>query len=161
MPRTIATTTDVDRESLLDFVRPRHKFVLITPRRDGRTQSSPVTGGVDPEGRLVVASYPQRAKVRNVRRHGSAAVLVLSDDFEDAWVHVDGPCEVLDAVGEDGQPDEAALDAFVDYFRAVAGEHDDWQEYRQAMVAQGKSLLRLTPESWSPVATGGFPPELA
>jgi hypothetical protein len=43
----------------------------------------------------------------------------------------------------------------------ISGEHPDWDEYREAMVAQGKSLLRITPRSWGPVATGGFPARLA
>jgi hypothetical protein len=55
----------------------------------------------------------------------------------------------------------AAADALVDYYRAIAGEHPDWDEYRQAMIRQDKSLLRITPTSWSPVATGGFPARLA
>jgi hypothetical protein len=46
-------------------------------------------------------------------------------------------------------------------YRAIAGEHPDWAEYRAAMLRQGKSLLRITPRRWGPVATGGFPPELA
>ena len=54
MPRQIATTTEVDREALLEFARPRHRMVLITTRRDGRPKASPVTGGVDPEGRFVI-----------------------------------------------------------------------------------------------------------
>ncbi len=163
MARKIATQDDVDREQLLEFARPRHKFVLITRRSDGRPQSSPVSGGVDADGRLVIASYPTRAKVKNARRDPRVSVLVLSDEFDAEWVHVDGTCEVLDAAGHDGrgEPDEAALDAFVEYFRSIAGEHGDWDEYRRAMVDQGKSLLRVTPDDWSPVATGGFPPELA
>jgi hypothetical protein len=55
----------------------------------------------------------------------------------------------------------AAVDPLVDYFRAISGEHPDWAEYREAMVAQGKSLLRVSPVSWGPVATGGFPARLA
>lgn len=153
MPRTIATNTDVDREQMLEFVRPRHHFVLITERRDGGPQASPVTGGVDAEGRLVIATYPERAKTRNARRTGTASVLVLSDDFGGAWLQVDGECEVLDI------PD--AVEPLVDYFRAISGEHPDWDEYRAAMAEQGKSLLRITPTRWSPVATGGFPARLA
>jgi hypothetical protein len=26
------------------------------------------------------------------------------------------------------------------------------------MVKQGKSLIRITPTRWGPIATGGFPP---
>jgi PPOX class probable F420-dependent enzyme len=150
MPRRIATADDVGLEELLDFIRPRHHMVLTTFRRDGSLQSSPVTAGVDDDGRIVIASYPQRAKSANIRRAGRASVVVLSDDFNGPYVQVDGPAEVIEL------PD--AVEPLVDYFRAVAGEHSDWDEYRQAMVDQGKCLLRVTPQRWGPVATGGFPP---
>ncbi len=153
MARTIATTTTVDEAALLDFVRPRHQMVLITTRGDGRPQASPVTGGVDDAGRIVVTSYPERAKVRNVRRDPHVSVLVLSDDFGGAWVQVDGVAEVVDAVDD--------VEPFVEYFRTISGEHPDWEEYRRAMVVQGKSLMRITPTRWGPVATGGFPARLA
>jgi hypothetical protein len=61
MPRTIATNTKVDLEGLLEFVRPRHHMLLITTRADGTPQASPVSGGVDQEGRIVISSYPERA----------------------------------------------------------------------------------------------------
>ena len=70
-------------------------------------------------------------------------------------MQVDGSAEVLD------MPDREAEDALVGYFRCISGEHPDWAEYREAMVAQGKSLLRISPVSWGPVATGGFPARLA
>jgi len=54
-----------------------------------------------------------------------------------------------------------AVDALVDYYRSISGEHPDWAEYRDAMLKQGKSLLRVTPRRWGPVATGGFPARLA
>ncbi|WP_299445399.1 PPOX class F420-dependent oxidoreductase [uncultured Phycicoccus sp.] len=154
MARSIATNTTVGRDELLDFVRPRHRMVLITTRgSDGRPQASPVTGGVDASGRIVVTSYPERAKVRNARRDPHASVVVLSDDFGGAWVQVDGDVEVVDAADD--------VEPFVEYYRAIAGEHPDWDEYRGAMLTQGKSLLRITPTRWSPVATGGFPARLA
>jgi PPOX class probable F420-dependent enzyme len=120
---------------------------------DGGPQASPVTCGVDDEGRIVIATYPERAKTRNVRRDPRVSVLFLSDDFGGAWVQVDGTGEVLDV--------PAAVEPLVDYYRAISGEHPDWAEYRGAMVNQGKSLLRVTPERWGPVATGGFPARLA
>jgi len=153
MPRTVATNTSVDRDALLDFVRPRHQLILIATRADGTPQASPVTGGVDVQGRIVISTYPERAKARNLRRNPAATVLVLSDDFGGAWVQVDGEAEVIDL--------PEALDPLVDYYRAISGEHPDWDEYRAAMVAQGKSLLRITPTRWGPVATGGFPARLA
>ena len=153
MPRTIATNDAVDLEGLLDFVRPRHHMVLLTARSDGRPQASPVTGGVDGRGRVVVSTYPERAKTANARRDPRVSVVVLSDDFGGAWVQVDGDCEVIDP------PD--SVEPLVEYFRCISGEHPDWDEYRQAMRDQGKSLLRITPTRWGPVATGGFPARLA
>jgi len=153
MPRSIATNTPVSLEELLAFVRPRHHMVLVTQRSSGGVQTSPVTAGVDDAGRIVISSYPDRAKVANVRRSPEVSVLVLSDDFGGAWVQVDGQCEVIDL--------PEAVEPLVDYYRAISGEHPDWDEYRAAMVAQGKCLLRVTPSRWGPVATGGFPPGLA
>jgi PPOX class probable F420-dependent enzyme len=153
MPRTIATTTTVDRAGLLEFIRPRHHAVLMTTRRDGRPQSSPNTCGVDTDGRIVISTYPERAKAANVRRDPRVSVCVLSDEFGGAWVHLDGTAEVLDL------PD--SLEPLVDYYRCIAGEHPDWAEYRAAMRAQGKSLIRVTIERWGPIATGGFPARLA
>ncbi|MGZ8764139.1 MAG: PPOX class F420-dependent oxidoreductase [Acidimicrobiia bacterium] len=153
MSPKIATNETVDLEGLLDFVRTRHHAILLTARADGSPQGSPVTCGVDGSGRIVVSTYPQRAKARNARRDPRVSLVVLSGDFGDAWVQVDGTAEVLDL------PD--SIEPLVDYYRAIAGEHPDWDEYRAAMVRQGKSLVRITPTRWGPVATGGFPPELA
>ena len=153
MPRTIATNTRTDREELLEFIRPRHHAILLTTRRDGRPQSSPNTCGVDAEGRIVISTYPDRAKVYNLRRNPQVSVCVLSDDFGGAWVQVDGTAEVLD------QPE--SIEPLVEYFRVISGEHPDWAEYRQAMRDQGKSLIRITIERWGPIATGGFPARLA
>ncbi|MBE7163550.1 MAG: PPOX class F420-dependent oxidoreductase [Williamsia herbipolensis] len=155
MPRTVATNTTVELNALLDFARPRHHMILVTRRRDGSPQLSPVTGGVDDGGRLVVSSYPERAKMHNLRRDPACSVLVLSEEFNGPWVQVDGTAEVLD------MPSPEAEDGLVDYFRCISGEHPDWDEYRQAMRDQGKSLIRVTPTRWGPVATGGFPRRLA
>ena len=153
MARTIATATSVELAELLDFIRPRHRMVLLTTRNSGAPQLSPVTGGVDADGRIVIATYPGRAKTTNARRRPEVSVMVQSDEFNGPWVQVDGTAEVLD------MPD--AEDGLVDYFRAISGEHPDWDEYRAAMRLQDKSLLRITPQSWGPVATGGFPADIA
>jgi PPOX class probable F420-dependent enzyme len=125
-------------------------MLLTTFRRDGSLQSSPVTGGVDTQGQIVIASYPHRAKSANIRHRPEASVVVLSDEFDGPYVQVDGAAQVVDL------PD--ALGPLVEYYRAVAGEHPDWDGYRRAMVDQGKCLLRITPRRWGPIATGGFPP---
>lgn len=149
----IASNKIVNRAELEAFVRPRHHGVLLTARQDGRPQSSLVTMGLDSEGCIVVSSYPERAKVLNIRRNPMASMVVMSDDFGGEWVHVDGRAEVVDL------PD--AIDGLVEYFRVISGEHPDWDEYREAMVNQGKCLIRLTIEQWGPIARGGFPARVA
>jgi PPOX class probable F420-dependent enzyme len=153
MARTVATIRSIELAELLDFVRPRHHLLLVTARRDARPQMSPVSGGVDDAGRIVISTYPGRAKTVNAERDPSVSVLVLSDEWDGPWVQVDGEAEVLH------MPE--AEDALVVYFRCIAGEHPDWDEYRAAMRLQGKSLIRITPTRWGPIATGGFPPDVA
>jgi PPOX class probable F420-dependent enzyme len=153
MSPKIATSDVVEREALLAFIRDRHRIALVTTRGDGTPQLSPVTAGVDGAGRIVIATYPERAKTHNARRHPEVSVLVLSDDWNGPWVQLDGRAEVLDL--------PAALEPLVDYFRAVAGEHSDWDDYREAMQRQRKALIRVTIERWGPIATGGFPSRLA
>jgi PPOX class probable F420-dependent enzyme len=147
----IATEQTIDLAGLVEFARGKHHLVLATTRRDGRPQLSPVTGVMTEAGEILVSTYPKRAKARNIHRDPLVSVLLMGD-FDGAWVQVDG-----DAVVED-VPD--AVDGLVEYFRAISGEHPDWDEYRQAMADQGKSLIRVRPTRWGPVATGGFPPEL-
>ena len=153
MSPSIATARTVDRSELLDFLRPRHRGMLATVRRDGRPQLSPVTCGVDGDGRIVVSTYPNRAKANNARRDPLVSIVVQSDDWSGEYVQVDGQAEVLD------MPD--ALDGLVEYFRCISGEHPNWDEYRDAMRLQDKSLIRITIERWGPISTGGFPADVA
>jgi PPOX class probable F420-dependent enzyme len=151
MPKT-ATADKVDLPELLEFLRPRHHGLLSTVRADGRPQLSPVTCGVDAAGRIVVSTYPERAKTANVRRDPRVSICVLSDDWDGPYVQVDGRAEVAD------MPE--ALDGLVEYYRAISGEHPDWDDYRAAMRRQGKSLISIAIDRWGPIATGGFPARL-
>ena len=105
-----------------------------------RRNSSPVSGGVDPQGRIVISTYPARAKSRNAERHPQVTVLVLSDDWNGPWVQVDGDAQVLH------MPE--AADGLVEYIRCISGGRPDWDEYREAMRIQDKSLIRITPTRW-------------
>lgn len=149
MTPSIATTTRPDREALTEFLRARSRAVIMTTRHDGRPGSSPVACGVDAQGRLVVSTYPERAKAMNVRHDPRVSVCMLSDTWDGPYVHLDGTGEVLDL--------PAALEPLVEYFRSLSGEHPDWDEYRAAMTRQNKCLIRITIERWGPIATGGFP----
>jgi PPOX class probable F420-dependent enzyme len=153
MAPRIATTTDVDRQELDEFLRSRHRGILITSRSDGGVQASPVTCGLGPDGRILIATYPSRAKTANARRDPAVSIVVISDDWDGPWVQVDGTAEVTDV--------PEAVEGLADYFHCISGEHSDWDEYREAMVRQGKSLIAITPQRWGPIATGGFPPDLA
>ncbi|MEU8137615.1 PPOX class F420-dependent oxidoreductase [Streptodolium elevatio] len=153
MSRPIATNTSVDLAALLEFVRPRHRALLITRRTDGSPQASPLTCGVDDSGRVVMSTYPERAKTRNARRDSAVSLVVLSDEWNGPWVQIDGDAEVIDA--------PESVEPLVEYFRNISGEHPDWDEYRAAMLTQGKSIIRVTPKRWGPIATGGFPARLA
>lgn len=150
---SIATNRRVERDELLEFIRPRHHGVLLTFRRDGWPQSSLVTMGLSSDDHIVVSSYPERAKVHNLRRDPRASIMVMSDRFDDEWVQVEGVAEVVDL--------PEALDGLVDYFRVISGEHSDWDDYRAAMQRQGKCLIRISVDRWGPIAKGGFPPRLA
>lgn len=153
MSPKIATNDRVDRDGLSEFLRLRHRVLLVTRRRDGTPQVSPVTAGVDDERRIVIATYPDRAKTVNLERDPAVSACVVSDEWNGPWVQVDGTAEVVHA------PD--SVEPLVDYFRSISGEHSDWDEYRRAMLDQGKSLIRITIERWGPIATGGFPARLA
>lgn len=150
---SVATNRVVERAELEEFIRPRHRGVLLTTRSDGRPQASLVTMGLTEDGHVVVSSYPERAKTQNLRRDPRASMVVMSDDFGGEWVQVDGEGEVVEL--------PEAIEGLVDYYRVISGEHPDWDEYRDAMKRQGKCLLRLRIDHWGPIAKGGFPPRVA
>src|SRR3954454_6689449 len=115
MAPNIATNTAVSLAELLDFVRPRHRAILLTRRADGSPQASPLTCGVDDSGRLVVSTYPERAKTRNAKRDERVSLLVLSDDRDGPWLQIDGTAEVIDS--------PESVEPLVEYFRNTSGEH--------------------------------------
>lgn len=153
MARKIATNKKVDRSELVAFLRGNNKAIVMTTRDNGLPQMSPVAYGVDAQGRIVISTYPDRAKAVNARKRTNVSLCTLGKDFDDPWVQVNGQVEVIDI--------PESIEPLVEYFRSISGEHPDWEEYRQAMAKQNKSLLRITIDSWGPIATGGFPENLA
>lgn len=148
----VSSNVDVDAAVLADFLSDKHHWVLATTRADGRPQMSLVTGGMTADGKLAISTYPSRVKAKNARANPLVSVAVMGEKFNGEWVQIDGEAEVID------MPE--AADAFVEYYRSISGEHPDWDEYRQAMADQGKSIIRISPTRWSPVSKGGFPPSL-
>ena len=120
--------------------------MLATNRRDGRPQLSPVACAVDADGTIVVSSRETAIKVKNLRREPHASLCVMNDGFFGAWLQVEGDAAVVSL------PD--AMDGLVGYYRSVAGEHPDWDDYRAAMVRDRRVLLRLTIERAGPSVGG-------
>lgn len=130
----------MDLSDALDFVRERHHGVLITQKADGRPQSSNIAYVVD-DGRIVISVTDGRAKTTNLRRTPLASLHVNRDDFW-AYAVIEADVDVSPVAAD---PSDETVDKLVEYYRAVSGEHDDWDEYRRAMVADSRLVLTLTP----------------
>jgi PPOX class probable F420-dependent enzyme len=126
----------VDIDDAREYVRANSHAVLSTVRRDGTPQMSPVAAAVDDQGRVVVSSRETAFKTKNLRRDPRAWLCAFPDRFYGRWVQLEGSVEVLSL--------PEALEPLVDYYRAVAGEHENWDDYRAAMVAEQRCLLRMT-----------------
>ncbi len=133
-------------DEALDFIRTNHHAVLATRRAGGDAQQSPAVVVADDAGRLLISTRETAVKVRNLRRHPRASVCVLNPRFFGGWVQVTG------TVGIVSLPD--AMDLLVDLYRRAAGEHDDWDEYRAAMVRDRRCVLVLTPTEAGPSVSG-------
>jgi PPOX class probable F420-dependent enzyme len=136
----------MDLDKARQFLQDHHRAVLATRRRSGDPQLSIVAAGVDDEGRVLISSRETAVKTKNLRRDPRASLLVMSDEFYGDWVQVDGTVEVVSL------PD--AMDLLIDYYRRVAGEHDDWDDYRAAMERDRRVVLRLTMERAGPDVSG-------
>lgn len=122
-------------EQAREFLATHHRAVLSTFRTDGRPQLSLVAVGVDGEGRAIVSTPETTAKARNLRRDPRVSACVMTDAFYGPWVQVEGTAEIVE------RPE--AIELLVDYYRRVAGEHPDWDEYRQAMEDEKRVLVRF------------------
>jgi PPOX class probable F420-dependent enzyme len=107
---------------------------------------SPVVAAVDDEGAVVISTRAGSAKVANLRRDPSASLCGLRDGFFGEWVRVDGPVEIV--------PLPEAMDGLIAVYRAVAGDHPDWAEFREAMEREERVLLRLTIAEVGPTTRG-------
>jgi PPOX class probable F420-dependent enzyme len=128
------------------FLRENENAVLATWRRDGRLQMSPVTVGLDGAGRAIISSRETAYKVRNLRRDPRAALCVFVEAFTGPWVQIEGTAEVVSG--------PEAVEPLVDYYRRLAGEHPDWDDYRRVMLADRRALIRITIERAGPDRQG-------
>jgi PPOX class probable F420-dependent enzyme len=136
----------MDLDQARDFVRSHHRAVLATRRSSGGIQQTPVAVGIDDEGHLVVSSREGAYKTRNLRRDPWAQLCVFTDRFFGEWVWVEGEVQVVSL--------PEAMEPLVEYYRAVAGEHPNWDEYRESMRQERRVLLRMHPHTAGPDRQG-------
>jgi PPOX class probable F420-dependent enzyme len=136
----------MDLDHARQFIRENHRAVLATSRRDGRPQLSPVACGVAEDGAVVISSRETAIKVKNLRRSHDASLCVFEDSFFGSWIQVDGNAQVVSL--------PEAMDGLVQYYRDVAGEHPDWDEYRNAMERERRVLIRVRLERAGPDQSG-------
>jgi PPOX class probable F420-dependent enzyme len=134
-------------DSAKEFLRMHHWGVLATRRKDGRPQMSPVTPGLDPDGRVIISSRETAYKVKNLRRDPCASVCAFTSGFHSGgWVQVNGAAEILSL--------DKALDSLIYLQRQVYGEHKNWSEFRQRMVREHRVIIRFVIESVAPLRRG-------
>ncbi len=137
----------MDLDEARAVIREQHHAVLATMRRDGTPQMSPVGVGVDGAGRVVISSRETAYKVRNLRRDPRAWVCVLPDGFFGGrWIQVEGDVEIVSL--------PEAMEPLIDYYRRLAGEHPDWDDYRAAMARDRRVIIAVTPERVGPDRQG-------
>jgi len=123
-------------EDAREFMRANHRAVLATNRSDGRPQLSPVTVGVDGDGRVLVSTRETALKTRNLARDPRASLCVMTDAFFGSWIQAEGTAEIIRL--------PVAMDLLVDYYRRISGEHPDWDDYRAAMRRDRRVIVAIT-----------------
>jgi PPOX class probable F420-dependent enzyme len=136
----------VDATAAQEFLRTNHRAVLATFRRDGRPALSPVTAGIDEQGRVVVSTRETAMKVQHLRRDPRVALTAFTDNFYGDWVQVEGTAEIVDL--------PEAMDLLIAYYRSVSGEHPDWDDYRAAMERDQRVIVRFAIERAGPNVSG-------
>ena len=134
-------------DSAKDFLTRHHWGVLATRRKDGRLQMSPITTGLDGDGRVIISSRETAYKVNNLRRDPRAALCAFTTSFHgEGWVQVNGSAEIISL------PD--SMNSLVYLQRQVYGEHKNWPEFQARMVRERRVIIRFSIESVAPLRRG-------
>jgi PPOX class probable F420-dependent enzyme len=130
-------------DGLKDLIANGHKGVLVTLKSDRRPQLSNVSHTFDPSTGLIrVSVTADRAKTRNLLRDPRASYHVTSDDFWH-WAVADGTAELTPVAAD---PHDDTVEELIEVYRAIGGEHPDWDEYRAAMVRDRRLVVKLAVE---------------
>jgi PPOX class probable F420-dependent enzyme len=130
-------------DALSELVASENRGVLVTIKSDGRPQLSNVNHTYDPATRLLrISITADRAKARNLARDPRASYHVTTDDF---WHYAvaEGTAELTPVAANEH---DATVEELIDVYRAIVGEHPDWDDYRAAMVRDGRLVVRLSVE---------------
>ena len=126
----------------LDFVRARNHGVLTTIRANGRPQLSNILYVPGDGDTFRISITDSRAKTVNMRRDPRISLYVPGDNFFQ-YVVLEGTAE-LSPVAAD--PHDDTVEQLIAYYRAGNGEHPDWDDYRAAMVADGRLICAVRAE---------------
>lgn len=130
----------MDTSALRDLVGSTHQGVLITIKRDGRPQSSNIVYVLGDDDVVRISTTDTRAKTANLRRDPRASLHVIGDSFW-SYAVVEGTASLSPVAA---RPDDETVEQLVEYYRELQGEHDDWDEYRAAMVEDRRLVVELT-----------------
>ena len=133
-------------DEAVEYVRRNHHAVLATLKQDGSPQLSPVTAGVDGDGRVIISTRQTAYKVRHVRRNPRVWLCVFPDGFYGRWVQLEGTADIVEL--------PEAMDGLIGYYRDISGEHPDWDDYRAAMERDQRLLLRIAVTKAGPTVSG-------
>jgi PPOX class probable F420-dependent enzyme len=143
----MAEFTPMELDRAKEFLENHHYGVLATRRKSGDLQMSPVTCGLDSEGRAVISSRETAYKVNNLRRDPRAALCAFAKTFHgEGWVQVNGTADIISL--------PQALDTLVYLQRQAYGEHKSWPEFHQRMAREKRVIIRITIESFGPKVRG-------
>ena len=136
----------MDIDDAIEYVRTNHHAVLATSKKDGSPQLSPVTAGVDAEGRVIISTRQTAYKVRHVRRDPRVWLCAFPDGLYGRWAQLEGTVEIVEL--------PEAMDGLIAYYRDISGEHPNWDDYRAAMERDQRVLLRITITKAGPKVSG-------
>ena len=143
----MAEFTPIEIDKAKGFLTKHHWGILATRRKNGALQMSPVTVGLDDQGRAIISSRETAYKVNNLRRDPRAALCAITSSFHgEGWVQINGNAEVISL--------PQALDTLVYLQRQAYGEHKNWPEFHERMARERRVIVRINIENVGPKVRG-------
>lgn len=125
---------NVREDQARDFLAKNHRAVVATIRSDGMPQMSNVAQAYL-DGKVMISTRSASAKVRNLGRDPRVTMLILGDESWYQYVVVYGHVDIVEL------PEAAAELRRI--YKTIAGDHPDWAEFDQAMIDEGRVVLRV------------------